>query len=448
MPTPTTARRRWPRKLLRLVAGGVAAGVLVGIALLAVACETMGAAAEGDRLARMQASPRYKDGIFHNDRVKRPWDMGAMLSSSLTESSSEATPEEGDLPLERRRASDFATPPSSGLRVTWFGHSSFLVELDGKKVLIDPVWGERASPFTFAGPKRFVPPALPLADLPTLDAVVISHDHYDHLDHETVVALAQTTTPSGRPLRLVVPLGIGAHLEHWGIDAGQIDELDWWDHVDIGDGVQLTATPARHFSGRGLTDRDATLWAGWAITGPAHRAFYSGDTAMHDTFVDIGQKLGPFDVTMIESGAYNKNWADVHLGPEQAVRAHRLVRGKIMLAAHWGLFDLALHSWVEPMERVIAAATREGVHVVAPRVGGQVLVPDDPQSLPATASLEKWWPAHVQWTPASEHKVRSSGIDHLMADGAVEQLTVPKAAAAASDDDDKHAKATVAPTLP
>jgi L-ascorbate metabolism protein UlaG (beta-lactamase superfamily) len=228
-----------------------------------------------------------------------------------------------------------------------------------------------------------------------VDAVVISHDHYDHLDVPTVKALA------ARGARWVVPLGVGAHLRAWGVPDARITELDWWEAARVGD-LTLTATPARHFSGRGLGDADRTLWAGWAIAGPAHRVFYSGDTALHEEFAEIGRRLGPFDLTMIESGAYDALWADVHLGPEQAVLAHRQVRGAVMLPVHWGLFDLALHGWTEPIERVLVAAERAGVRVASPRPGGMV----EPAAL---GPAERWWPA-VPWRTVEEAPAWSSGV--------------------------------------
>jgi L-ascorbate metabolism protein UlaG (beta-lactamase superfamily) len=285
------------------------------------------------------------------------------------------------------------------LRVTWLGHSTLLLEIDGHRVLIDPVWGERASPFSFMGPQRFYAPLLPLAELPPIDAVIISHDHYDHLDVPTVKALAT------RGVQWVVPLGVGAHLESWGVAAGQITELDWWGNTVV-QGLTVTATPARHFSGRGLGDAGRTLWAGWAIAGPAHRVFYSGDTALHDQFTAIGDKLGPFDLTMIEAGAYDALWADVHLGPEQAVLAHQLVRGTVMLPVHWGMFDLALHGWTEPMERVLVAAQRAGVRVASPRPGDMV----EPSRVGAP---ERWWPA-TPWVPVEQAPAYSTGVGALL----------------------------------
>jgi len=286
----------------------------------------------------------------------------AAMKAWFTESSPYSIPV-ATPPFLQRSATDFSEPPASGLRITWLSHSTLLIEIDGLRVLIDPVWGERASPFNWLGPERFFPPPLPFEQLPGLDVVVISHDHYDHLDFPTIRRLVDDGVP------FVVPLGVGAHLEYWGIPAERITELDWWQEHSIGD-LRLVATPARHFSGRSMfmADREATLWSGWALLGPQHRLYYSGDTAMFPGFADIGDRLGPFDATMIESGAYNPMWADVHLGPEQAVEAHLMVGGGVMIPVHWGLFDLAVHGWTEPIERVLVAAHKHGVSVVTPRI--------------------------------------------------------------------------------
>ena len=301
------------------------------------------------------------------------------------------------IPVVYRTAADFAGAPAP-LRVTWLGHSTLLVELDGARVLIDPVWGDYAAPARLFGVGRFYGPPLALGDLPPLDAVVLSHDHYDHLDLPTVKALAD------RVPRFVVPLGVGSHLEAWGVAPERITELDWWDEFAVGPGgapVRLVATPARHFSGRSLFDRDKTLWAGWAIVGPEHRVFYSGDTALAPDFGTVGQRLGPFDITLVESGAYNAAWADVHLGPEQAVAVHRMVGGTLMVPVHWALFDLALHGWTEPVERVRVATERAGVRAAFPRPGESVTLEDAP--------TRQWWP-DLPWETAAEAPAVSTGL--------------------------------------
>ncbi len=394
---PTSRTQRMTRIALRAFLLILGASLLIGYALWIIAGEAMGGKVVGDRLARVAQSPQWRDGAFRNrlPRVDGPY--SEMLWEFFFGGSDVRTPDR-PLPVIRRSAADYATPPTRGLRVTWLGHSTLLLEIDGSRVLIDPVWGERTSPFTFAGPSRFYAPPLSLHALPALDAVIISHDHYDHLDMPTIKALM------AQNVRFVVPLGVGAHLEAWGVPADRTVELDWWEEVRVGT-VSLTATPARHFSGRGLGDGDQTLWAGWVVASEQHRVYYSGDTSLDEFMREIGERLGPFDLTMIEVGAYDALWADVHLGPEQAVLAHQLVRGDVMLPVHWGLFDLALHGWTEPIERVMVAADRAGVRVATPRPGERV----EPASLGAQA---RWWPA-IPWRPLEQAPVWSSGVPQL-----------------------------------
>lgn len=386
-----TAKRPKRGRGLRIAAAVVAVLLLGAAALLADAWHAMGTRARGERLALMQASPEWRGDRFRNALPTAEISTWALTKRWL-KGADFTTPA---LPPPTVTPSGLDTPPSSGLRITWFGHSSVLVELDGKRFLTDPVWSERCSPSSVTGPKRFFQPPLPLEKLPPVDAVVLSHDHYDHLD-EPSIRLLNDRVPA-----FIVPLGIGAHLEYWGVPAAKIRELDWWQHTRIGD-VEVTATPARHFSGRSLTDGDKTLWAGWALRGPSHRVYYSGDTAMFPGFREIGARLGPFDATLIEVGAYDRLWADLHLGPEQAVQAHRDVKGKLMFPVHWGTFNLALHAWTEPVERLLLAATRASVQVVVPRPGESI----EPSNPPP---LARWWP-EVPWQTAAEHPVKSSGL--------------------------------------
>jgi L-ascorbate metabolism protein UlaG (beta-lactamase superfamily) len=351
-----------------------------------------GGTPRGTRLERMRRSPRYRDGRFANvlpdEKIRVASTAWAWLKGT-----DHRRPDAPVAVLERA-ARDFDTPPASGLRVTWLGHSTFLLEVDGRRLLTDPIWSRRSSPSSVMGPTRFFSPPLRLDDLPSIDAVLISHDHYDHLDRATVTALAR------RGVRFIAPLGVGAHLEAWGVAPDRVVELDWWEEARV-DTLRIVATPARHFSGRSIT-RNRTLWAGLAIIGPSHRVFFSGDTAMFPELAEIGSKLGPFDVTMLDAGAYNARWRDVHLGPEQAVQAHLMLRGRLLIPAHWGTFALSIHGWTEPIERVLVAAASAGARVAAPRPGESV----EPSAPP---SLVRWWPT-LPFRSAAEAPVVSSGL--------------------------------------
>lgn len=388
-----TQRRRIVRGLWR-ISKWLALVLVIGVTLvLADAWAAMGTAPEGDRLERMHASPQWGDGVFENPQPLWNDTWGALTA---VWNRSDHTSPAGPLPVVHGDAERFAVPPPTGLRITWMGHSSLLVEIDGHRVLTDPIWGPRTSPLTWIGPARWYAPPVALSELPSLDAVLISHDHYDHLDHPTIVAMKDWDTT------FVVPLGVGAHLEYWGVPADRIREMDWWDRSTIGD-LEIVCAPARHASGRHLFDQDRTLWAGYALIGSEHRVFFSGDTGLFPGLREIGERLGPFDVTMLEVGAYHWAWPDWHLGPEQAVRAHQMVRGTRLLPVHWGLFDLAAHGWTEPIERVMVAAEAAGVSVLTPRPGQSV----EPEAPPTT---ERWWP-DVPWQTAEQHPVVATRVD-------------------------------------
>lgn len=379
-------------------------GALLAMPLVALTvngCATFGKRARGERLARMQRSPQWKDGRFENPQPIRNHLRGILRDHF--NGSDHRTP---DVPVQTEAIDPrrFETPPPTGLRVTWLGHSTLLVEQDGRRVLFDPVWGQRSSPFSWMGPKRWFEPLIALDRLPRVDAVVISHDHFDHLDMETIRAIKDWDTV------FVVPLGVGAHLAYWGVPDARIVELDWWERTRVGE-LELVATPARHASGRWpLTGMNRTLWAGWAVLGPRHRVFYSGDTGLFDGLAEIGERLGPFDLAMFEVGAYGRNWPDWHIGPEQAVLATRWVRAGTLLPVHWGLFNLAYHGWTEPVERVLAAAAQGGVTVTVPMAGQSI----EPGALPP---LVRWWPA-LPWATAAQDPIRSSQVEGVAeADG-------------------------------
>jgi L-ascorbate metabolism protein UlaG (beta-lactamase superfamily) len=267
----------------------------------------------------------------------------------------------------RTDVSIYATAPESGLRVTWMGHSSVLVEIDGVRLLMDPVWDERASPMRWAGPKRFFAPTMRLEDLPSVDVVLVSHDHYDHLGEATIRGLARLESMRGA--RWVTSLGVGEELRRFGVDAARISEMDWTESLDVG-GVEITAVPTRHFSGRSLLNRFETLWSAFVLKGPKHTVYFGADSGWWEGFAEIGAAYGPFDLTMLEIGAFDVMWDGIHLGPDGAARAFEALGGRgLMMPIHWGLFDLALHAWRQPITRIVELANERGIRLWAPEPG-------------------------------------------------------------------------------
>jgi L-ascorbate metabolism protein UlaG (beta-lactamase superfamily) len=322
-------------------------------------------------------SPQFSGGKFHNTLptpALKPANARDGLLRQWHEQRHNGHPG-GPVPLTR----DEIPAEAGELAVTWFGHASALLEVDGQRVLVDPVWGERVSPSPLLGPTRLHPAPVPLEELPPVDVVLISHDHYDHLDLPTVRWLLARSEAA-----FVVPIGIGVHLRIWGVPEERIVELDWNGSTTVG-GLTLTCTEARHFSGRFFA-RDTTLWASWVIAGPRHRVFFGGDTGYTPAFAEIGARLGPFDLTLLPVGAYNEAWRTIHMDPEEAVRAHGDLGGRVLLPIHWATFNLAFHRWAEPAQRVLAAAERSGVPVIVPKPGCRVDVLDPPE-------LKDWWSA-------------------------------------------------------
>lgn len=357
--------------------------------------KSLGAKAGGARLERMQSSPLWSGDGFRNLHPIRPGLRDATQPRPTLTDFLCGGPRR--VPARPLPALDplaaWQRPPETGLRATWLGHSTVLLEIDGVRVLTDPVWGPRASPSRLAGPKRFQPVPVALRALPPIDLVLVSHDHYDHLDYPTIRELAALDVP------FVTSLGVGAHLEAFGIAPRRITELDWWEsHTLPGRDLSVTAAPSQHFSGRGLKDRNATLWSSLVVQGPRHRVFFSGDTGLTDEYASIGRRLGPFDLVLLEVGAFHPSWGDIHLGPANALEAHRLLGGGAFLPVHWGTFALAVHDWDEPAETLLDLGARQGTPLLMPRLGEAVE--------PARAEgVTPWWREVDQRGPAAPQPV-------------------------------------------
>ena len=338
--------------------------------------------AQERRLTRVQSSPRFVDGHFRNSRptgvMRNPMSLG-MVADFAFGGGTRKPP--APLPLFAGTRARLSAPPQTGLRVTWLSHSTVLIEIDGVRLLTDPVWGNRASPVGFAGPKRFHPMPLALGDLGHIDAIVLSHDHYDHLCADTWRKLAAGAAP-GWTGPVVTALGVGKHLAALGVAEERIIELDWGEGTRVGT-VDVVATPAQHFSGRSVADRNETLWMGVAMRGPQHRVFFSGDTGPTDEHADIAASLGPFDVVLLEIGAWHEAWGDIHLGPEAALAQFAKMRARTLLPVHWSTFDLGLHPWAEPGEVLYTLAEKTGADVWFPLLGQPLELGD--------RAMNPWW---------------------------------------------------------
>ncbi|MEE2903867.1 MAG: MBL fold metallo-hydrolase [Myxococcota bacterium] len=375
---------------MKTVLKGLAAIFLLLLTvIIAQGYTAFGTSPDEFRMAKLSKESLYSDSTFENpEPLYNDWIL--MIQKSFSKGQ---FPEPSE-PIKPMYGPEFGTSTSTSYRATWLGHSTVLIEIENKVFLTDPVWSERCSPVPWLGPKRWYMPPIAVEHLPKLTAVVISHDHYDHLDYKTILSLNELRAT------FVVPLGVAAHLRYWGVSASRIRELDWWQTTEF-EGVEVISTPARHASGRHLLDRDRTLWSGYVIRGSKHRVYFSGDTGLFTEMQEIGKRYGPFDLTMIEVGAYDQAWPDWHIGPEQAVIAHQWLRGNALLPIHWGLFDLALHNWTEPIERTLLAGQQEGVLVLTPKPGQPI---DQ-----TTTSLPRWWP-EIKWQTKDKNPVNSTKV--------------------------------------
>jgi len=346
-----------------------------------LAVKSLGKRAQGARLERMQASPRWAGERFRNVHPITPGlrdpntpmpSLTDFICGGERRVPKAALPSLNPLPTWKQ-------PAASGLRATWLAHSTVLLEMDAYRVLTDPVWGPRASPSRLIGPKRFQAMPVRLRAMPPLDLVVISHDHYDHLDYPTIRELARREVP------FVTSLGVGAHLEAWGVPGERIVELDWWESYRVPNtGLSVTAAPSQHFSGRGLKDRNATLWSSMLIRSQRHSVFFSGDTGLTSEYQLIRDRLGPFDLVMLEVGAFHLAWGDIHLGPDNALKALQLLGGGTFLPVHWGTFSLAMHAWDQPAEVLFDLGAKRGVPLLMPRQG-------EPVEPAHVGAVTPWW---------------------------------------------------------
>lgn len=364
------------RTLPRLLSVLGLAGLLATL-LLATGC----ASSSGDCGSPYGASPQFRNCAFNNppNPAAPPSASGWAIWSRFLFGSKVGTVPVDAIPVQPLTPTQLDALDPHANHIVRLGHSSHLLKLQGKFWLIDPVFGERVSPVSFAGPKRFHQPPLALQQLPAIEGLILSHDHYDHLDVPTIEYLAQ------RVQRYFVPLGVKARLVGMGVPAERVQEFDWWQATTHA-GVTVTATPAQHFSGRTLTDRNSTLWASWALEAGGQRLFYSGDSGYFDGFRQIGERFGGFDLALMENGAYDTYWPAVHMTPEQTVQAFQDLRGKVLFSVHNSTFDLAFHTWRDPLDRIADLTASRGIELATPEIG-EVLTVGQPRR------NQRWWAA-------------------------------------------------------
>jgi len=361
------------------IVGFIALIVIIAALFISFSPQFGGTHSDEDRL-RYAASENFNSEKFVN-LIPTSMDMSVRkMPGIMKEFMFPPADRSPDLPMEINRV-DSIDVVTQGDRTSllWFGHSAFLLNLDGKRMLIDPMFGDVPAPLPFLGTKRYSD-GLPIEiqKLPEIDFILISHDHYDHLDYGSIVKLKDKTA------HFYVPMGLGAHLRAWGISDEKITEMKWWDETSAS-GLNLAFAPARHFSGRGVTDRNQTLWGSWIVKGSVDKIYFSGDGGYGPHFKEIGEKYGPFDFAMMECGQYNENWAQIHMMPEEAAQAALDVGAGKFMPIHWGAFTLALHSWTDPVERVTKKANELNANVVTPEIGEWIYLDGDNQY------SDPWW---------------------------------------------------------
>ncbi|MFZ6012570.1 MAG: MBL fold metallo-hydrolase, partial [Bacteroidota bacterium] len=322
----------------------------------------------GKRLERVKNSPQYKNGVFVNLEETKMLAEGVSYFTMFRKYLGKGV--QGRYPSAPLPATktDLKTLTAEKTTITWFGHSSYLILADGKKILVDPVFSQRPSPVQYAGSKSYPGTMIYTTDdLPDLDLVIISHDHYDHLDYNTITKL------KSRVKLFCVPLGVGEHLTYWGVDEARIKEFDWWEGETIMPGVDLIATPARHFSGRGFRG-NRTLWASFVLKTISANIFIGGDSGYDDAFKKIGDKYGPFDIALLECGQYDPHWPYIHMMPEETVQASLDLRANVFVPVHWGKFTLANHTWKDPVQRAVKHAHTLSVKCATPNIGEPITI--------------------------------------------------------------------------
>ena len=368
-------------KILKRIMIGILSVVgvitLVGVTFINVSPQ-FGAGAKDVSLERIRKSPNFLNGAFKNQELTKQmtgfkW---KTIPQFFTDGNNKTPSKE--LPMEKLKKSYFENEPLQP-RITWFGHSAAFVEMEGINIFIDPMLGDVPAPHPLLGSKRFQK-ELPISinSLPKIDVVLISHDHYDHLDYGSIIKLNDNVD------QFYVPLGIKAHLISWGVPEAKITEFDWWENINY-KGIDFISTPARHFSGRGIINRNSTLWCSWVLKSSTSRIFFSGDSGYGKHFKEIGEKLGPFDFALVECGQYNEQWSQIHMTPEETIQASVDVQAKLMMPIHWGSFKLALHSWDDPILRATKKATVLQVKIATPKVGEAILLNG------GNFPNENWW---------------------------------------------------------
>lgn len=354
--------------------------LVIVIALFVNISPEFGGSPTKEQKALYTQSKNYKDGIFINiGDIKMAMGFNDMVKSirGYFGPQPNTTPKEDVLvqTIDSVSIANYDGPT----RLVWFGHSAFLLQIEGKNILIDPMFGNVPAPHPMLGGKRFSK-ALPIEieKLPQIDAVIFSHDHYDHLDYGSIQLL------KGKVDMFYTPLGVGAHLAEWGVGQERIVEMDWWDETEY-QGLRFKCTPAQHFSGRGLADRGKTLWSSWVIQSSVENIFFSGDSGYGSHFKEIGERFGPFDFAMMECGQYNELWKEIHMMPEETAQAGLDIKAKKIMPIHWGAFKLAMHPWTEPVERVSKKALELGVSVTVPKIGEPIYLDSD------QVLKEPWW---------------------------------------------------------